>query len=86
MSEEIEQAQVINFEQAPKFDPTKKYTWGTEDQFVLNGHQFGVILNALRATVGTQEAQRIILANDAAELIEKSLAAAVESGVVKEAK
>jgi hypothetical protein len=85
-------AEIINLQdvptaqaETPKFDPNKKYTWTPNDTFILSGGEFGVILNALRATVGTQEAARILLAKEAHEIIEGTLASAVESGVVKEA-
>jgi hypothetical protein len=66
------------------YDPSKRYTWTPDDKFELNGNQFGVILNALRVITSTQEAQRILLANEAAEAIEAIMAQSVEAGVVKE--
>lgn len=71
-------------QQAPKFDPTKKYTWDTNANFTLNGGQFGLLLNALRAVTGTKEAQTILLAHDAGDVLENMLADAVEKGVVVE--
>ena len=44
-----------------------------------------MILNAFRAILGTEEAAKILLANQANEAIERALAAAVEADVVKEA-
>ena len=83
-------ADIIDFENVqepttPQFDPNKKYTWTPDDVFSLNGAEFGVILNTLRATLSTQEAARILLAKDAHDIIEGLLANAVEAGVVKEA-
>lgn len=66
------------------YDPNKRYRWTPEDQFVLSGNEFGVLLNALRAILHTPEAQRILLADKANEIIEATLAKAVETGVVKE--
>ena len=86
-------AEIINFDevqqqepqqQTPKFDPTKKYTWEKNRQFVLDGEQFGMLLNALRAVVNTKEAQTILLAKQAGDVLEDTLAAAVEIGVVVE--
>jgi hypothetical protein len=86
-------AEIINFDevqqqepqqQTPKFDPTKKYTWEKNSQFVLDGEQFGMLLNALRAVVNTKEAQTILLAKQAGDVLEDTLAAAVEIGVVVE--
>ena len=84
-------SEIINFQDVPKeptvpqFDPNKKYTWTPNDTFTLSGGEFGVVLNALRATIGTQESARILLAKEAHDVIEGTLAKAVESGVVKEA-
>lgn len=77
--------EVVN-DQAPKasYDPSKKYTWTPNDAFVLSGEEFGVILNSLRAILGTAEAQRILLADRANDVIESVFARSVELGVAKE--
>lgn len=80
-------AEIIDFEnvkEAPKFDPTKKYRWAHDAQFVLSGNEFGQLLNALRVVTSTKEAQAIILAKDAADALENVLANAVETGLVVE--
>lgn len=69
----------------PSYDPNKKYIWNQEDTFTLSGGEFGVVLNALRAILNTQEAARILIANQANNIIEETLAKAVEAGIVKEA-
>ncbi len=71
-------------QERPVYDPNKKYTWTQEDQFVLSGGEFGLILNTLRAVLNTQEAARILLANQANQVVEGVLARGVESGVIKE--
>ena len=43
-----------------------------------------MILNALRAVVNTKEAQTILLAKQAGDVLEDTLAAAVEIGIVVE--
>jgi len=68
----------------PTFDPNKKYTWSADDEFVVKGSEFGLILNSLRAIIGTEEAARIILAQKASETVEGILARGVEAGDVKE--
>ena len=78
-------ADVINMQETPKFDPKKKYTWSPDTQFVMNGGEFGLLLNALRAVTSTKEAQTILLASDAGDALENILSAAVEKGVVIEA-
>lgn len=66
------------------YDPNKKYTWTPNDQFTINGSEFGLILNSLRATISTAEAARILLANEANQAVEGVLARAVEADIVKE--
>ena len=70
--------------QKPVYDPNKKYTWTQEDQFTLSGGEFGLILNTLRAVLNTPEAARILLANQANNVVEGVLAKNVEAGVIKE--
>ena len=72
-------------QQTPSYDPNKKYTWTPEDSFILSGGEFGLVLNALRSVLNTQEAARILIANEANKIVEGALQRAVESGVAKEA-
>lgn len=67
------------------YDPNKRYTWTPNDKFELSGNEFGLILNAFRAVLSTEEAGRILLANEANQVVERILAKAVEADVVKEA-
>jgi hypothetical protein len=66
------------------YDPNKRYTWTPNDKFELNGNEFGLVLNAFRALLATEESARILLANQANEAVERALAAAVEADIVKE--
>jgi hypothetical protein len=66
------------------YNPNARYTWSPEDKFELTGAQFGLILNSLRAILNTEEAAKILLANEANLAIERVLANAVEKDVVKE--
>lgn len=86
MSEEIKEfAPIVDMPKAgPKFDPTKKYMWSPDAQFVLSGNEFGKLLNALRVVTSTKEAQAIILAKEAGDALEDVLANAVETGLVVE--
>lgn len=81
-------AEIINFEdvvkQELKFDPNKKYTWNQEATFTLSGGDFGLLLNTLRAIINTKEAQTILLAKQAGDVLEETLASGVKSGVVVE--
>ena len=67
------------------YDPAKRYTWTPDDKFEFSGAEFGLILNAFRAVLNTEEAAKILLANEANQAVERVLAAAVEADVVKEA-
>jgi hypothetical protein len=71
-------------ESKPEFNPAKKYTWSKDAEFTISGSEFGLILNALRGVISTQEAQALFLANEAVGAIENVLGNAVESGLVKE--
>jgi len=83
MSEQINEIEdVVN--ETPSYDPSKKYTWSTENNFTISGGEFGLILNALRAITNTPEAHAIFLADRAAGAVESVLAKGVEAGFVKE--
>ena len=71
-------------QQKPSYDPNKKYTWTPDDSFILSGGEFGLVLNALRAVLNTQEAARILIANQANTVVESALQRAVENGIAKE--
>lgn len=92
MSEEIKEFASVDgsenlVEQQPiTFDPTKSYTWTGDTKFVLNGQEFGQILNSLRAVISTKEAKTILDAAEALNVVEGTLANAVMAGTVKEAK
>lgn len=66
------------------YDSSKKYTWSPEDKFELSGRDFGLILNTLRAILTTEEAAKILLANQANQAIEAIMANGVESGKIIE--
>lgn len=72
--------------EVPQYDPRKKYTWSRDLNFTLSGNEFGMILNALRGIVGTPEAGRILMAADAANLLEEQLAKGVAEGTIVEIK
>ena len=67
------------------YDPNKKYSWTPDDSFIFSGAEFGILLNSFRAILSTQDAQRILLADKANDIVENALAKAVEAGIVKEA-
>jgi hypothetical protein len=67
------------------YDPSKNYTWQPDAKFVIEGREFGLILNILRGILSTQEATTAILAYEANQKIENIIAAAVAEGKVTEA-
>jgi len=71
-------------EQKQTFDPNKKYQWQPEDKFELDGFQFSVMLNAIRAFLSSEDAMKVLLLKEASDNLEKVLAESVNSGKVKE--
>ena len=69
---------------ANTFDPNKSYKWAPTDTFEVSGHDFALILNTIRAIVSTEDAQKIILANEANKVVETILGKGVEAGFVVE--
>jgi hypothetical protein len=67
-----------------KYDPSKRYSWLPADKFELTGDQFGTVLNAIRAIMGTPEAQHIIALSKANDVFEVLMTNAVEDGTVLE--
>lgn len=68
----------------PTFDPSKTYSWSSDDKFEITGEEFGAITNALRAILNTEEAKKIMLANQAHEALNQVVSRAVEAGIAKE--
>lgn len=66
------------------YDPNKRYAWTPQDEFVFSGSEFGLLLNTFRAILNTQEAARVLMAQQSNSVVESILAKAVESGRVKE--
>lgn len=67
-----------------QYDPNKRYSWTPQDKFEMTGEQFGTILNAIRAIIGSAEAQRILALARANDAIEQMMVKAVEEGIVLE--
>ena len=66
------------------YDPKKQYKWELDDEFKLNGNEFGLLLNTFRAILKKPEAQEVLLANQANNVIEEVLKRSVEDGVSQE--
>jgi len=67
-----------------KFDPTKSYKWQPTDVFEISGNDFALILNSIRAILATEEAQKIILVNEANKIVENILSKGFDAGFVQE--
>lgn len=67
-----------------EYDASKNYRWLPDSKYELNGSQFGITLNALRAILSTPEAQRIIKIKEAHDEMESLLRKSVEEGVAVE--
>ena len=80
----MSELQETGAQEVPTFDPSKKYTWPIDATITLSGNEFGLIMNALRATISTKEAATIILAHKASEMIDDILVRTVESGIAVE--
>jgi hypothetical protein len=68
-----------------QYDANKKYSWTPEDTFTLNGQEFGLLLNTVRAYLASEEAARFQLMIKSNHVIEEVLKRAVEEDVVLEA-
>ena len=66
------------------YDSSKSYKWDPSASFTISGREFGLFLNTCRAILNTEEAARIFLVQECAQMLEKQLAAGVESGIVTE--
>lgn len=69
-----------------EYDPKKKYKWEPSTKFVIEGQDFGLILNTIRSVLNTPEAQKILMLEMTSKVLEETLAKAVNSGIVKEDK
>ena len=66
------------------YDPNKQYKWEETDEFVMNGNQFGLMLNAFRNYLAKPEAQEVMLLMKAEAEMTSLLKEGVEAGLVKE--
>lgn len=66
------------------YDANKNYKWKPDDVFEITGHQFGTMLNAMRAFLNTPEAKNVLAIYEANKHIDDILQKNVESGVIEE--
>lgn len=67
-----------------QYDENKRYSWGPETTFTLNGQEFGLILNTVRSYLASEEATRFQLMYQTNQVIEEVLKNAVENNIVLE--
>jgi hypothetical protein len=67
-----------------EYNPNSKYTWTPEDRFELTGQEFGLILNTVRAYMGSEEAAKFQLMSQTNQVIERVMKQYVEADVIKE--
>ena len=73
-----------NNSEIPRFDSSKNYRWEKDAQFLMNGEEFGLILNTFRTLLSTPESQKVLMAKNASDKLESVLEKAVMSGQAKE--
>lgn len=66
----------------PEVKPNTPYQWKEEEVFELNGKEFELLINTVRAILNTTESQKILLLARVAELLEGQLVKGIESGKV----
>ena len=66
------------------YDSAKYYSWNPEETFSISGKEFGLILNTVRAILSTEQAQQILLAAKAHEIIEKLMEENLKNGKIIE--
>ena len=66
------------------YDKSKRYTWSSDAKFEITGEEFGLILNALRSILDTEEAARILLAHRASMGVERVMEEYVKADIIKE--
>jgi hypothetical protein len=84
LKEFMETDKVNAADPAPTYDPNKGYRWDPEAKFLIEGNEFGLIINAIKAKLASPEAQIIMMLQKAHQAMENSLARAVQVGLAVE--
>jgi hypothetical protein len=66
------------------YDSNKHYQWNPDEQFTISGREFGLILNTVRAILSTEQAQQILLAARASDVLEKIMEENIKTGKIVE--
>ncbi len=66
------------------YDPNKSYSWKPTDKFEISGQDFGMLLQAVKTVLSTEEAAKVALFQQIGRALDASLISAVESGAIKE--
>lgn len=67
------------------YDPTKKYVWSPDEKIEINGFELATLVNTVRSVLNRPEAQSIILADKANQILDKIMEENVNAGKIKEA-
>lgn len=62
--------------------PNTSYQWKDDAKFELNGKEFELVINTIRAILSTPESQKVMLLAQTNNVLEALLAKGVESGNV----
>lgn len=62
--------------------PNTPYQWKDDAQFTLNGKEFELLINTVRAILTTPESQKVLLLAQVNNVLENLLAKEIQSGQV----
>lgn len=65
--------------------PDANYQWKETDEFTLNGKEFEIFLNSVRAILAHPDSQKVLLVSKLGEILENKLVKGITDGVVVEA-
>jgi hypothetical protein len=67
------------------YDPTKKYVWAPDEKIEINGFELATLVNTVRSVLNRPEAQAIIFADKANQILDKIMEENLNAGKIKEA-
>lgn len=62
--------------------PNTPYQWQDDAKFELNGKEFEILINTVRAILNTPESQKVLLLARTGEILESILVKGINTGVV----
>lgn len=81
---EVTKGRLIEFQNPPKYDPSKIYVWQPEDKFTLTGLEFAQLYQTAQAEILIPGGISVKQKMDVFKLLESIVIAAVEAGVATE--